>query len=247
MTLHKLMLHPNPFLSPPPSPSQPVKLDHHSRRSLTRLASIRQESVTTTVSSVTTLLPPVPPLTELCFRLLLTPTSECPGAPLLITEYYDVPISDHWDIPLHIYATLSDCMPGLLRPRKQCLMDESVFCDGHLRPADHSGTTATCARREHHGNVFVRHASERYTWDKYIAGVDVGAPVPLRWRGCLQRCLDFLDEERSDGKEGEGEDVGDSMLEGEGEGEGDGMDVDLQGVVQRVQLGDEDMEEEFGD
>jgi len=42
--------------------------------------------------------------------------------------------------------------------------------------------------------VFVKHASERFSWERQIAGVDVGGAVPLRWRGCLQTCLDFLDE-----------------------------------------------------
>lgn len=28
-----------------------------------------------------------------------------------------------------------------------------------------------------------------------MAGVDVGGAVPLRWRGCLAGCLDFLEQE----------------------------------------------------
>lgn len=30
--------------------------------------------------------------------------------------------------------------------------------------------------------------------------MDVGGTVPVRWRGCLQTCLDFLDEEAGGGE-----------------------------------------------
>jgi hypothetical protein len=43
--------------------------------------------------------------------------------------------------------------------------------------------------------VFVTPAEERYTWETVVAGVDVGGSVPLKWRGCLCGCLDFLDAE----------------------------------------------------
>jgi hypothetical protein len=41
--------------------------------------------------------------------------------------------------------------------------------------------------------VFVRHMEERLTWEKIIAGVDRGESVPIKWRGCLNGCLAFLD------------------------------------------------------
>ena len=36
------------------------------------------------------------------------------------------------------------------------------------------------------------HVEQRFTWERRIAGVDVGGAVPVRWRGCQQGCLDFL-------------------------------------------------------
>lgn len=40
--------------------------------------------------------------------------------------------------------------------------------------------------------VFVLHVEQRFTWERRIAGLDVGGAVPVRWRGCQRGCLDFL-------------------------------------------------------
>ena len=36
------------------------------------------------------------------------------------------------------------------------------------------------------------HVEQRFTWERRIAGLDVGGAVPVRWRGCQRGCLDFL-------------------------------------------------------
>ena len=36
------------------------------------------------------------------------------------------------------------------------------------------------------------HVEQRLTWERRIAGLDVGGAVPVRWRGCQRGCLDFL-------------------------------------------------------
>ncbi|CCL98558.1 uncharacterized protein FIBRA_00558 [Fibroporia radiculosa] len=63
-----------------------------------------------------------------------------------------------------------------------------------------------------HTPVFVHHAEERFTWERIVAGQDVGAAggimgVPARWRGCSRGCLDFLDEEDKPKDEADDEDT----------------------------------------
>ena len=237
MTLEKLQLYPNPFL---PEPSRPFKPTHSgrtlsSRRSITPLASARKEAVNSpsptdiTVSPVTVPFPGVPPLTELCLRTLLSPVGEGHDATTVIAEYYGVPLSDQWNIPPNIHRILAESVPGLLRPRKRFSMDTSyTLLDGRQRSASQLGTSR-CANPDHATSVFVRHAAERFTWEKFVAGADVGAAVPLRWRGCMQTCLDFLDEPRAvNGK-------GTRMLEVNQDS--DGMDIDLDTAVQVIHIG----------
>ena len=45
--------------------------------------------------------------------------------------------------------------------------------------------------------VFVEHMEERFTWEKIIAGEDVGEVIPIQWRGCLKGCLSFLDSDKA--------------------------------------------------
>ena len=64
-----------------------------------------------------------------------------------------------------------------------------------------------CPNPEHGRNkkVFVLHVEQRLTWERRIAGQDVGSAVPVRWRGCQRGCLDFLcpnyETEFSDGQD----------------------------------------------
>jgi hypothetical protein len=43
-------------------------------------------------------------------------------------------------------------------------------------------------------SVFVHHVEERFTWVDSIAGIRLGGLAPLRWRGCGQGCLEFLNQ-----------------------------------------------------
>jgi len=246
MTLEKLQLYPNPFLPEPSRPFKPTRSGRtlSSRRSITRLASMRKDAANApspadiTVSPVTIPFPAVPPLTELCFRILLSPVGEGYDAATVIAEYYDVPLSDQWNIPPAIHRVLAESVPGLLRPRKRFSRDASphAFSDARQRSASQLGT-ARCANPDHSTSVFVRHAAERFTWERHIAGVDVGAAVPLRWRGCMQTCLDFLDEARAaNGKGAVSPDT--RMLEANHQDSDDmEIDLDLNNVVQVVHLG----------
>lgn len=194
MKLSKLQLNPNPFLtelssSRVPSASRDILSQ---RRSMTRIFSQYREAATNsrraiTVSPLTTFLPGVPPLTEICYRKLLCPL-QGDNSRTVLSEYYEVPLSDVWNVPENVRQVLTENVPGVFRstgippdPRKH-----------GRRPSQGSGG---CANPEHKGRFFVRHAAERFTWERLVAGVDVGGAVPLRWRGCIETCLGFLNED----------------------------------------------------
>ncbi|KAG1864878.1 hypothetical protein F4604DRAFT_1683291 [Suillus subluteus] len=194
MKLLKLQLNPNPFLAEPsfarvPSASRDILSQ---RRSMTRIFSQYRESAANssraiTVSPLTTFLPGVPPLIEICYRKLLCSLKD-DNSRTVLSEYYGVPLSDVWNVPENVREVLTENVPGVFKsnsippkPRKH-----------GRRPSQGSGG---CANPEHKGRFFVRHAAERFTWERHIAGVDVGGAVPLRWRGCIETCLAFLDED----------------------------------------------------
>lgn len=188
MKIDKLMVNPNPFLPEPASDPSCPPLGR--RRSMTRLHSLRQEALSRpkpVLSRVMLTLARVPPLTELSLRLLLAPSETTPSHTVL-ADYYGLPLSDQWTIPPNVRHTLMDAVPGALRPRKRFTVDTLT------REDQRASGTATCPNPGHKGRAFVKHASERFSWERRIAGVDVGGAVPLRWRGCLGTCLDFLDE-----------------------------------------------------
>ncbi|KAL4250506.1 hypothetical protein ABKN59_006975 [Abortiporus biennis] len=72
---------------------------------------------------------------------------------------------------------------------------------------------ANCPSSRHHdhpsnfssSNVFIAPACTRFTWETEIAGVKVGEGVPVLWRGCGNSCLDFLDPDPGDNREGKAE------------------------------------------
>lgn len=243
MKLDKLLLYPNPFLPEPSSPFKPTNsgAGHRSLstcRSISRLASLRRDHVDNspspaaiTVSPVVTTLEAVPPLTELCLRLLLTPLGEGPSARAVIAEYYDLPLPDQWNIPPHIHSILTECVPGILRLHKR-FSTEPLSMGSRQRSVSQQGY-ARCANPKHRSNVFIGHAAERFTWERHIAGVNVGGTVPLRWRGCMQTCLGFLDQDQHPGENAMANmDVPDALLDDD-----DAMDIDPAEVVQVVQLG----------
>ncbi|KAH0836318.1 hypothetical protein J3R83DRAFT_7867 [Lanmaoa asiatica] len=247
MKIEKLLVNPNPFLPEPSQSSPSLDLSRsplRSRRSMTRLHSLRREAlslgpITTkpALSPVAFSLTRVPPLTELCLRLLLAPSETTPPH-TVIADYYGLPLSDQWSIPPNVRHTLMDAVPGILRPRKRFSIDTITLEDQRASTGTGTGT-GTCPNPAHMGRVFVRHASERFSWERRVAGVDVGGAVPMRWRGCLGTCLDFLDEEKEEQeKEKEKPDrrvVGVPAVGFEGRGEE--SDVDAEWAVQAVDLG----------
>lgn len=199
MKIEKLLVNPNPFLPEPiqfasdPDTSRPPL---RTRRSITRLFSMRKEALAGAtkpiLSPVVLSLGRIPPLTELCLRRLLAPSAATPAQTVLV-EYYGLPLSDQWTIPPNVRRTLTDVIPGILRPRKRFSID-TITLEDQAFGSGSGSATGTCPNPAHKGRVFVKHASERYSWERTVAGVDVGGAVPMRWRGCLAACLDFLDE-----------------------------------------------------
>lgn len=171
MKLQSLLLFPNPFMSPPSSPSESKDIG-----------------------------PQVPPLTELALRVLLAhPTSQ---KPILLTSSTDVPetLLEHmFNLPLPIGASWSPISPLLRRTLSVCVpgsvsSDESlVISSGDDESMQITGI-GVCPNPEHGQDkkVFVLHTEQRFTWERKVAGLDIGDAVPVRWRGCQRGCLDFL-------------------------------------------------------
>ncbi|KIK78648.1 hypothetical protein PAXRUDRAFT_163425 [Paxillus rubicundulus Ve08.2h10] len=233
MKIDKLSVNPNPFILEPSRTTSPLvnfgssRPTLGSRRSITRLHSMRREAAVSppeaaVLSSITFSLPQIPPLTELCLRLLLAPSGGS-SKQSIIAEYYGLPLPERWEIPLHLCTTLVECVPGILRPYKR-----SSFPDVQHVPTDTG--TSTCPNPEHKGRIFVKHASERFSWERRIAGVDVGGAVPLRWRGCLRSCLDFLEVVKA-------EPTNDIKVPTLSAAQSMEMDLDMEQVLQAVDLG----------
>lgn len=174
MKLHSLLLFPNPFIPPPPSPRPISEIEYVAHK--------------------------VPSLTELALRVLFShPTSHrsalfssptpTPMPETLLEQRFDLPlpIGASWcPISPLLRKTLSICVPGSV------LCDESIsLCDEESTPITGIGT---CPNPEHgrEKKVFVMHVEQRISWERKIAGLDVGGAVPVRWRGCQRGCLDFL-------------------------------------------------------
>jgi hypothetical protein len=174
MKLHSLLLFPNPFISPPPLPRPISEIEYFSSK--------------------------VPSLTELALRVLLAhPTSEKSA---LFSSPSDVPetlLEQRFDLPLPVGACWCPISP-LLRKTLSICVPGSVLCDESLAisSSDDKSTPitgiGTCPNPEHgpEKKVFVKHVEQRLTWERRIAGLDVGGAVPVRWRGCQRGCLDFL-------------------------------------------------------
>ncbi|KAF8637583.1 hypothetical protein AX17_002652 [Amanita inopinata Kibby_2008] len=196
MSLTSLIVHPNPFLEPPNSGM-----------------SLQASSNMYTVSEAIHPLPRVIPLVELTLRTLLSPARQHKEA--ILVTHYELPLPEcppqlsdpppsigkkrlYDALPQHLRQVLGTCAPG------------SVYVEGEEDNAqdyrsngEHITGIGLCPRLYHnntdevveegHG-LFVRHAEERFTWESKVANADVGARVPIRWRGCKWGCLNFLDK-----------------------------------------------------
>ena len=180
MSLTNLNVHPNPFLESDTALLQPTHL-----------------------------LPRVIPLVEVCLRKLLSPTSVHRGEPILAV-HYELPLREckpqdmdppplpgrkrvSEALPPHVRKALDVCLPGSVYDLGDEGAEDSQYNDDNITGLG-CCPYATKGKAGENCGVFVRHAEERFSWESKIANVQVGARVPVRWRGCNWGCLGFLDE-----------------------------------------------------
>ena len=253
MSLTQLQVFPNPFLEPPSNGGFPSTA---SRMNLWNKPHL--------VSNTKRYLPRIVPLVEMALRVLLSPSSMS-ARQCLLEEYYDLPLDEcpsdptssfniksgkqqfPHPLPSHLRAILSTCVPHSVYsdespPSSPLSVDDSwskLTGIGHCRSPRHRGQFKL--------GVFVRHAEERFTWERSIAGVGVGGFVPVRWRGCQWGCLDFLD-----GDGGVGNDDGPTLSDicgvdtDQAAGANSSLgNEEMENVVQVVQLSGPDGLDEF--
>ena len=176
LPLKKIGLHPNPWLpSPPlePSPKTPRPL-----------GPLQSNFV-------------VPPLAEICLRILLSePTPGTPGKlkpKTNLERHVEMPLS-RWDLPPRYLAILEASVPDG-QPRSVSPDASGVQRKEHDAMLD--ARSSLCADQQKHIGVsscFSEPAEVQYEWVKRINDVDVGGLIPVEWRGCSYRCLEFLEE-----------------------------------------------------
>lgn len=198
MTLTQLNVHPNPFLEPAAALVQPTHP-----------------------------LPRVIPLVEVCLRKLLSPNSKHRDEPILAT-HYELPLREcepqdmdppplpgrkriNAALPPHLRQVLDACLPGSVYD-----LGDGGADDDNLTGLGYCPCALKGKMREGYG-VFVRHGEERFSWESRIGNVEVGARVPVQWRGCNWGCLGFLDGTPGDKSEGPTEEAAVRRLDVGGE------------------------------
>ncbi|KAF9054424.1 hypothetical protein BJ165DRAFT_1438642, partial [Panaeolus papilionaceus] len=169
MNLTNIHLHPNPFR---PNPNIALK---RPTPETTRFGESR-----------------VPPLSELCLRRLL-------GTARPSVSMFDPP-------PLHsntanrqppsktLFETLYELPLPIEGPDKRPFCGEKPAYEQSVEEGGPITGIGRCPNPSHDGTkIYICPAEQRFTWEKSLEnGVQVGAPVPVRWRGCMWGCLDFL-------------------------------------------------------
>ncbi|KAF8159651.1 hypothetical protein B0H34DRAFT_412508 [Crassisporium funariophilum] len=184
MKLQEICLHPNPFISEPTTslnPARPISEKHQTA-------------------------PRVLPLTELALRVLLAQSPQLSLSPsTLFTPRKDEPqtvLESMYELPLATGASWRPISIPLRQILSVCV-PRSILAD-ELLPTSLDGSNedetmrvtgiGVCPNPKHEQTqIFVRHAEQRFTWEPTIAGTSSGGQVPVRWRGCQQGCLDFLE------------------------------------------------------
>ena len=228
------------------------------------------ESTRTHVSPITVHFT-IPPLTELCLRVLCTPIAkvQTDEKSTVIQSVCRTPLNSHDCVPLHLLQTIRACVPDAVSkpaaqpsPAKRARHSRDPRSRGAERDApaeEPQPGLSVCPSPVHRTPdggwvggrvpVYVRHAEERFTWEREIAGTDVkaecaGAGVPVRWRGCLHGCLDFLDPGMDAADTDEEGDISDGVVPRQVETElEDGLGVDAVDV-QIVQFSDIEYDDE---
>ncbi|KAJ7043574.1 hypothetical protein C8F04DRAFT_1072583 [Mycena alexandri] len=189
--LRVLTVSPNPFLEAPTNSSW-------SKGELRRANSRGRTAISPTTHNWSR----VPPLVELSLRSLFATNSGWgsmtnPGD-RRIAKYYELPLCEG-DIGLGSSSSgkkeFREVIPPHLRQILDAIHPGSVDVDPFSTyPANEDPPSLGLCPSPHHGteSVFVTPVEERYTWERVVAGVDVGESVPLKWRGCLSGCLDYL-------------------------------------------------------
>jgi hypothetical protein len=248
MSLQCLTLFPNPFLAEPtePEPKQDARI----------------VSPTTVVDPTHAR---VPALTELCLRILISPPPDTPSPSTTTSQTRATNLNHYYGpslvtdaspygfgIPPPLCDILSACVPGSVAPpsfastlaslprgRETTIAanvkeakDEAITGIGFCSAPRHYHKPEGCGE-----GMFVKHLEERFSWEPVIAGVKVGGRVPVRWRGCLRGCLDYLD---GTGAPEEDDDYVPTKLEDIPEGDADD-------IVQMVQLGTGGLSDDWDD
>jgi hypothetical protein len=126
---------------------------------------------------------PVQPLSELALRRLMLPYHLHDGAGTSLKDLYALPINaEDWAIDDDTLGIMEHAVPGSSGIPGSNAMDIM---------------SSRCHNTSHAGRPFIfrRACSVRLEWFTAIAGSAVSPPVPVEWRGCSWRCLDFLEQE----------------------------------------------------
>lgn len=104
-----------------------------------------------------------------------------------------MPLSQ-WNLPPRYLAILEASVPDG-QPRS--VSPDASGVQRKEYDAMQDARSSLCANQQKHIEVsscFSEPAEVRYEWVKRIKEVDVGGLVPVEWRGCSYRCLEFLEE-----------------------------------------------------
>ena len=183
------------------------------------------------------------------------------GSNANLVELYALPIRGEWGsrtLPSSVQNILNACVPESVSAHKTISPNVTPQGSKHILSGSRSDTNvdrdvmglSVCPNPSHRSRtVFVRHMEERFTWEKVIATVQVGATAPMKWRGCLRGCLAYSDSNKANSLDpvvqlGLGNRGGDTqMVVDDGDAEMDSSVVQLVSLAQDG-FGDRDFEDD---
>ncbi|PVG04744.1 hypothetical protein CPB86DRAFT_746810 [Serendipita vermifera] len=140
----------------------------------------------------------VPPLAELCVRVLLSFPA---GSQVTTLESMREPPSGILPDQYIKYFSATCKQKSLVDAPS---LEASLMLDSgsprrrrEENDPQHDLSYSVCPNREHGVGVrktFIQPAEIRYRWVKQIASADTGGLIPLQYRGCESGCLDFLED-----------------------------------------------------
>lgn len=145
------------------------------------------------------------PLTEFALRKLLGPDPDDPNSYnisaqnkyiTLLESRWSLPIESDFDIAPVLRETMASCVPGSIASLKSALSSyqNRDYTIEYARSLCSSPRHSELIDGKYRLPVFFNHAEERITWEKRVAGLEIGGKtgIPIRWRGCSPGCLDYL-------------------------------------------------------